>query len=143
MPLKEVERILRLYRTQYDGFNVKHFYQKAVEHHGVTLSYTWVKQALQAAGLVPKKKARGRHLRRREPKPCFGEMLHIDGSKHRWLALEPELVMTLIVVVDDATSRLLYAQLWPEETTEAILSALRAVIVEHGLFMALYDDRAG
>jgi transposase len=143
VPLKEAERILRLYRTQYDGFNVKHFYQKAVEHHGVTLSYTWVKQALQAAGLVPKKKPRGRHLRRREPKPCFGEMLHIDGSKHRWLALRPELVMTLIVVVDDATSRLLYAQLWPEETTEAILSALRSVIVELGLFMALYNDRAG
>ena len=140
--LKELERILRLYRERYDGFNVRHFHQKAREHHGVTLSYTFVKKALHEAGLVPKRRKRGRHLRRREPKPCFGEMLHIDGSRHAWLALRPKLQMSLIVVLDDATSRLLYAQLWPEETTEAILTALRAVIAEQGLFMALYCDRA-
>ncbi len=142
-PLKEVERILHLYREQYDGFNVRHFHQKICEGHRVTLSYTFVKQALQGAGLVPKRRRRGRHHRRREPKPCFGEMLHIDGSRHAWLALRPELILTLIVVLDDATSQLLYAQLWPEETTETIMTALRNVIAERGLFMALYNDRAG
>jgi transposase len=142
VPLQEVEKILRLYRERYYGFNVKHYHQKLREYHGVTLSYTFVKKALQEAGLVGKMRKRGRHLRRREPKPCFGEMFHIDGSKHAWLALRPELVMTLIVVLDDATSRMLYAQLWPEETTEAIMTALRAVMAEHGLFMSLYNDRA-
>lgn len=142
VPLKEVERILHLYREEYDGFNAKHFHEKVRKHHGVTLSYTFVKSALQEAGLISKKRKRGRHFRRREPKPCFGEMLHIDGSKHDWLALRPDLVMTLIVVIDDATSRLLYAQLWPQETTQAIMTALRSVIDEHGLFMSLYSDRA-
>jgi transposase len=143
VPLQEVEQVLRLYRERYDGFNVRHFHQKLRERHGVGLSYTFVKQALQAAGLVARKRARGRHLRRREPKPCFGEMLHIDGSRHAWLALKPDLVMTLIVVVDDATSRMLYAQLEPEETAHAIMTALREVFAEHGLCMALYNDRAG
>jgi hypothetical protein len=55
--------------------------------HGVTLSGSFVKQALQGAGLVPKGRARGRHRRRREPRPCFGELLHLDGSRHQWLAL--------------------------------------------------------
>ncbi len=141
-PLKEVERVLHLYRERYDGFNVKHFHQKLCEHHGVTLSYTFVKQALQGAGLVPKRRRRGRHHRRRTPKPCFGEMLHIDGSRHPWLALNPDEVLSLIVVQDDATSRLLYVQLWPEETTESVMAALRHVIDEFGLFMALYNDRA-
>jgi transposase len=142
VPLREVEQVLRLYRERYDGFNVKHYHQKLRENHGVTLSYTFVKKALQEAGLVRRMRKRGRHLRRREPKPCFGEMLHIDGSKHAWLALRPQLAMTLIVVMDDATSRMLYARLWLEETTEAIMTALRAVIAEHGLFMSLYNDRA-
>lgn len=141
-PVDEVERILRLYRERYDGFNVRHFHQKLREKHDVTLSYTFVKKALQEAGLVQRMRKRGRHLRRREPKPCFGEMLHVDGSRHAWLALQPELLMTLIVILDDATSRMLYAQLWPEETTEAIMTGLRAVMEEHGLFMSLYNDRA-
>lgn len=33
--------------------------------------------------------ARGRHRRRREPRPCFGELLHLDGSRHAWLRLAP------------------------------------------------------
>lgn len=142
VPYQEVERVLHLYRERYDGFNVRHFHQKLREQHGVGLSYTFVKQALQAAGLVARKRTRGRHFRRREPKPCFGEMLHIDGSKHAWLALKPVSVMTLVVVLDDATSRMLYAQLWPEETTQAVMTALREVFSTHGLCMSLYNDRA-
>src|SRR5574341_1383565 len=112
-PRAEVQRILQLYRTRYQGFNVRHFHHLARRDHGVTLSYTFVRLALQAAGLVPKRRARGRHRRRREPRPCFGELLHLDGSPHAWLTLRPGERQTLIAVVDDATKRLLYAQLWP------------------------------
>jgi hypothetical protein len=142
-PRVEVQRILHLYRDRYRGFNVRHFYHVARRDHGVTLSYTFVKLALQAAGLIPKGRARGRHRRRRAPRACFGELLHLDGSDHEWLALCPGQRQTLISVLDDATKRLLYAQLWPEETTHAVLTALRAVLASLGLPMALYTDRAG
>jgi hypothetical protein len=98
--------------------------------------------ALQEAGLVRKGRARGRHHRRREPRACFGELLHLDGSPHPWWRLVPDLRATLITVVDDATKRLLYAQLWPTETTAAIFAALHAVFTSHGLPIALYTDRA-
>jgi hypothetical protein len=111
--------------------------------HGITLSYSYVKQALQQAGLLPKRKPRGRHRRRREPRACFGELLHLDGSRHPWLALVPEARATLITVVDDATNAVLYAQLWPQETTLAVMTALAQVIRTEGLPMALYTDRAG
>lgn len=140
--LSEVERILRLYRERYLDFNVRHFHELAVRDHGVKLSYSFVKSALQQAGLVRKQRPRGKHRRRREPRPCFGEMLHIDGSRHPWLSLCPEERQTLIVVADDATSELLYAQLWPQETTQSILAALREVLGTHGLPQALYSDRA-
>jgi transposase len=142
-PRAEVQRVLQLYRTRYPDFNVRHFLHVARRDHGVTLSYTFVKLALQDAGLVPKGRARGRHRRRRAARACFGELLHLDGSDHGWLAHCPGQRQTLLAVVDDATKRLLYAQLRPEETTHAVLAALHAVLAGFGLPMALYTDRAG
>ena len=123
----EVKRILGFYRERYRGWNVRHFHQTLRREHGVTVSYTFVKEALQEAGLVARQRARGRHRRRRERKACLGEMLHIDGSKHAWLPVAGE-KQTIITVVDDATSRLLYAQLWKEESTQAVLAAVRHVV---------------
>jgi transposase len=143
VPVAELQRVLRLYRQRYAGFNVRHFYQIAVREHGVTFSYTLLKAALQGAGLVPKRRARGRHRRRREPRPCFGELVHLDGSRHAWLALEPTAYQTLLAVVDDATKQLLYAQLVEGgESTAAIMTALRHVFTTSGLPGALYTDRA-
>lgn len=142
-PVKEVERVLRLYRKKYKGFNARHFHEVAQREHKVKLSYTYVKKALQAAGLVEKKKSRGRHLKRRERRACFGEMLHLDGSPHAWLALKPDERQTLIVVVDDATSDILYARLEAVESTETVMRALWRVIEEYGLPLSLYTDKAG
>jgi len=150
VPVAEVQRLLALYRERYGprdghpGFNVRHFYQIARREHGVTVSYSFVKKALQAAHLVGKRRPRGRHRRRREPRPCFGELLHLDGSLHGWLALVPDAMQTLIAVVDDATKQVLYAQLGEQgESADVIMTALRAVLERHGIPGALYTDRAG
>lgn len=143
VPMAELERVLRLYRERYAGFNGRHFHEIVRREHGIALSYSYVKQALQHAGLLPTRKPRGRHRRRREPRACFGELLHLDGSRHPWLALVPAARATLITIVDDATTALLYAQLWPRETTLAVMTALAEVIRTEGLPMALYTDRAG
>src|SRR6059036_1134439 len=142
-PVADVQRLLALYREQYLGFNVRHFHQLARRQHGVRFCYAFVKKALQTAGLVAKHQPRGRHRRRREPRPCFGELLHLDGSRHRWLALVPDQYLTLIAVVDDATKQVLYAALGDGgESTAAVMTALRAVLTTWGLPMALYTDRA-
>jgi transposase len=142
-PVVEVERLLHLYRAHYLGFNVRHFLRKARREHGVRFCYAFVKKALQGAGLVPKQRARGRHRRRREPRPCFGELLHLDGSRHQWLALMPEQWLTLLTVVDDATTQVLYAQLFEGgESSVSVMTVLRAVFTTWGLPGALYTDRA-
>src|SRR5262249_52306757 len=80
--------------------------------------------------------------RRREPRPCFGELLHLDGSRHRWLALIPEQFFTLLVVVDDATKQVLYAQFADGgESTAAVMTALQAVLTTWGRPRALSPDR--
>lgn len=142
-PVAEVARIVRLYRERYAGFNATHFHEIAQREHGVRYAYTFVKQLLQAAALLPKRRARGRHRRRREPRPCFGEMLHLDGSPHAWLARCPTERQVLLQSIDDATKRVLYAQLVPAESTATVMTALWTILETHGLPQALYTDRAG
>jgi transposase len=142
VPVATVEQVLRLYRERYHGFNVRHFHQVLRRDHGVTVSYSFVKQALQVARLVKKRRPRGRHRLRREPRACFGELLHLDGSVHPWLALAPALRPCLIAIPDDATNQVLHAALYSSESTEAVMQALAVVIRTHGLPMALYTDRA-
>lgn len=138
----ELARWLKLYRTRYRGYNARHFWSTCRREHGLTWSYTLIREALQAAGLIRRHRPRGRHFRRREPRGSFGEMLHLDGSRHRWLALRPHDYQSLIVVVDDATRRILYAQLVDQECTRAVFDALGAVLTQHGIPQVLYTDRA-
>jgi|SRR4249920_2644039 len=139
---KDVEPLLNLYRDRYRGFNVRHFCSIARREHGLQWSYSFVRQSLQSAGLVRKHRARGRHYLRRPPRACLGEMLHLDGSHHGWLALRPDERQCLIAVVDDATRRLLYARLSEHETAGDVMVALRAVFERHGLPQSIYTDRA-
>jgi hypothetical protein len=128
VPLAELQRILQLYRERYRGFNVRRFHQLAGREHSVRISYTVVKRALQAAGMVAKRRAQGRHRRRREPRLCFGELVHLRWQPP-WRALQPTAQETLLAVVDDATTHLLYAQLVEGgESTAAIMTALRHVL---------------
>ncbi len=52
VPMATVEKVLALYREKYFDLNVQHFHEKLGAEHGIELSYTWVKQALQGAGMV-------------------------------------------------------------------------------------------
>ena len=142
LPPGQLAALLQLYRARYQGFNVRHFHEIACRAHGVTLSYSTAKQALQQAGLVKKQRARGRHRRRREPRACFGELVHLDGSLHRWFALAPDARPCLILVSDDATKRVLHAAFYPTESQQAVMTSLAAVLRADGLPMALYTDRA-
>ena len=139
VPKAKAEEVLSLYRDKYFDLNVRHFHEKLREQHQIGLSYTWVKQALQEAGLVKRKAKRRVHRKRRERRPLPGMLLHIDGSRHRWF--QDERWHDLIVILDDATSEIYYAQLTKEESTTAVMAGLRAVIEQKGLFCALYSDR--
>ena len=139
VPLATVEKVLALYREKYFDLNVQHFHEKLGEQHGIELSYTWVKTVLQGAGLVARQRQRGVHRKRRARRPLPGMLLHIDGSHHRWF--QDERWYDLIVILDDATSEIYYAQLTEEESTVTVMAGLKEVIEGKGVFCALYSDR--
>ena len=141
VPVADLEMVLRLYREQYFDLNVQHFQEKLREVHGIRYSYTWVKTALQEAGLVERRKKPGSHRKRRPRRPLPGMMLHIDASEHRWF--QDDRYYELLVILDDATSEIYYAQLVEAESTRSVMTALREVIETKGMFCSLYSDRAG
>jgi transposase len=138
--LETVAEVLRLYREKYAGFSVQHYHEKLEKEHKIKLSYTWVKKALQGAGLVEKEAKRGVHRKKRERRPIPGLLLHIDASKHQWF--QDARWHDLIVIMDDATSEVYYAQLVDEESTRTVMAGLREVVEQKGAFCALYSDRA-
>jgi len=139
MPVATVEKVLALYREKYFDLNVRHFHEKLREQHQIQVSYTWVKSALQGAGLVARQRQRGVHRKRRARRPLPGMLLHIDGSHHQWF--QDERWYDLIVILDDATSEIYYAQLSEDESTLTVMAGLKEVIESKGVFCALYSDR--
>jgi transposase len=140
-PAAEVEQVLSLYRDEYYDLNVLHFHEKLAEEHGIRWSYSWVKNVLQESGLVKKIRSQRKHRKRRPRKPLPGMMLHIDGSHHRWF--QDDRWYDLIVILDDATSEIYYAQLVEDEATRSVMAALRHVVEKQGWFASIYSDRAG
>ena len=139
MPWALAEQVLALYREKYFDFSVRHFHEKLHEEHGLSYGYTCIKRLLQGAGLVARAPKRGVHRRKRERRPMTGLLLHIDASTHHWL--NQEQWHDLIVVLDDASSEIYYAQLVEQESTLTVLAALHEVVEKHGVFCALYSDR--
>jgi len=139
VPLADVEKVLRLYRERYFDLNVRHFVEKLHAEHKVSLSYTWVKTALQMAGLVAKSRKRGKHRKKRPRRPLPGMMLHVDGSTHAWLGGKAR--QDLVAILDDATSEVYYAQLVDQESTATVMAGLKEVVEQKGVFCSLYSDR--
>jgi transposase len=108
VPVEMAESVLGLYQEKYYDFNVRHFHEELKEQHGIGLSYTWVKEALQGAGLVKKAARRGVHRRRRPRRPLAGTLLHLDGSRHQ--CFQDEWWHDLLVILDDATRSLRRAE---------------------------------
>ena len=141
VPLETVRQVLTLYRERYRDCTVLHFHEKLQREHGIPLSYSWVKTALQTAGLVPKDRRRSPHRKARPRRPLPGMLLHTDASTYAWIpGLEGQ--QDLIAVLDDATSEVYDARFVPQESTRTMLAALKAVIDLKGVFCSLYVDQA-
>jgi transposase len=137
-PVDEVMNLTDLYKTRYEGFNVKHFYRFYRYHHGGQRSYTWVKNTLQSNKLVQKSPKRGKHRKRRPRAPYPGMLIHQDGSTHEWVAGKK---WDLIITFDDATSEHYSMFFVDEEGTASSFLGVREVIHKNGLFSSLYTDR--
>ena len=136
-------QVMDLVGERYADFGPTFAREKLVEAHGYRLSVETLRQWMIADGLWRAKARRAVRVHQsRARRECFGDLVQIDGSPHDWFeGRAPE--CTLIVYVDDATTRLLAMGFFPEETTEAYMRTTRAHLAAHGRPVAYYSDRYG
>lgn len=134
------EEVCRLKREVYADFSIRHFHEFVVERHSIRVSYSWTRKTLLAHGLAYRAAGRGKYRRRRPRRPMTGMLLHLDASTHEWIEGLPK--HDLVVMLDDADGRILYARFFIQESTLSTLSALEHVLRDYGRFCELYTDRA-
>ena len=141
LPAEVVARARELLRANYYDFGPTLAHEKLVEAHDLSLSLESVRQLMIREGLWKPRRARQvtiHQLRERRSRP--GELVQIDGSPHDWFEGRAE-KCTLLVMVDDATSRLMHMQFVEAETTFNYFEAVRAYIALHGKPRAFYSDK--
>ena len=143
LPDAVLERVLRLARGTYAGFNDHHLCEKLVEREGIALCRETLRRLLRKQGLgSPRKRRAPAHRQRRVRSAQLGELVQLDGSPHDWLeGRGPQL--TALGMQDDATGKILAAQFFPSETAFGYLCLLRQLLRRQGVPLAFYGDHSG
>ena len=135
-------RALILIRDRYADFGPTLACEKLRECHGLRLSKETVRHLMTDAGLwIPRKQRPPKIHQPRNRRSCLGELIQIDGSDHRWFE-DRAPACTLLVFIDDATSRLMTLHFTATESTFSYFEATRQYIEAHGKPVALYSDKA-
>ncbi|BDB24309.1 transposase [Cupriavidus sp. TA19] len=134
-------RVRGLIRDSYADFGPTLAAEKLRERHGINLATETVRRIMIDAGFwIPRKLRPPKVHQPRNRRACLGELVQIDGSDHAWFE-DRAPACTLLVFVDDATSRLMQLLFVPSESTPAYFTATRAYIERHGKPMAFYSDK--
>jgi transposase len=136
------QQVLELVREHYADFGPTLACEQLRERHQLELSKETLRNLMIEAGIwVPKAARRTRLYQPRERRPCVGELIQIDGSRHHWFEKRGD-ACTLLVYVDDATGKLQHLHFAETETTASYFDATRRYIERHGKPQAFYADRA-
>ncbi|MGB3721687.1 MAG: ISNCY family transposase [Pacificimonas sp.] len=134
------EMALDLIRGKYRDFGPTLAAETLLDRHGVSVSRETLRRWMVEDGLWLTRKDRRRFHRSRLRRESFGELIQIDGSDHRWFE-DRGPACTLLVFVDDATSKLLHLSFVRTESTFAYFAALEAYLAKHGRPVAFYSDK--
>lgn len=132
------QRVLVRYKKRYEGFGPT----LACEHlvrEGLKVDHETLRRWLLESGDWIIQRRRQKHRQWRERKPCFGQLVQMDGSDHDWFeGRGPRAV--LMVMVDDATNRT-HVRFSEGETTRAAYDVFEGYTRKYGLPQGLYVDR--
>jgi transposase len=135
------ETVLAIVRDCYADFGPTLAAEKLAEVHGLPIGVETLRQWMIAEGLWIRRRDRQRRIHQpRHRRDCLGELIQIDGCEHWWFEDRgPQ--CTLLVFVDDATSRLMQLRFVPSESAFAYFQATREYLETHGKPVALYSDK--
>ncbi len=140
LPAKLLEKVVRLRKEVYAGFNDRHFAEKLLEEEGLKIGREKVRQTLRAASIRPERVARKpKHRQRRERRSREASILQMDASPHDWLEGRGPW-LDLIHATDDATNKE-WGHFELAETTEGYFKQVMDIFSKNGLPESVYVDR--
>lgn len=135
------ELIFNLIDTHYYDYGPTLIAEKLIERHGIKIGKETIRQWLIKTGRRKAKATKRKVIHQlRARRPSFGELIQLDGSVHNWFEERGE-KYTLLVAIDDATSRLVNLTMVPAETTLGYFAAMHEYLLEYGKPRAIYTDK--
>src|ERR1700737_154287 len=134
------DHAIALVRERYADFGPTFAAEKLAERHDLKVSRETLRSWMRQAGIWMSRTERKRVQQPRHRREHIGELIQIDGSEHRWFE-DRAAACTLLVFVDDATSRLMELRFVASESTFAYFEALKAYLRRHGKPVAFYSDK--
>ena len=131
---------LSLVKENYPDFGPTLAAEKLTEHHGFTVSRETLRKWMIEDGIWLSRKQRRTFHQPRLRRECYGELIQIDGSDHRWFEDRGD-PCTLLVFIDDASSTLMELRFVKSESTFSYFEALEGYLVQHGRPVAFYSDK--
>jgi len=142
LPADVEAQAIALIRKHYVDFGPTLAAEKLANKHGIHLAKETVRRIMMTAGFwVPRKLRPPKVHQPRHRRACIGELIQIDGCEHRWFE-DRAPMCTLLVYVDDATSRIMQLLFVHSESTFSYFTATRAYIEQFGKPIAFYSDKA-
>ena len=143
-----------LVRESYADFGPTFAAEKLAEDHGLKVSRETLRKWMAEDGIWLSRKQRRTFHQPRLRRECFGELIQIDGSDHRWFEDRAPACTLLVFIpsrqiavqspagaMDDATSTLMQLRFVPSESTFSYFEALELYLAAHGRPVAFYSDK--
>jgi hypothetical protein len=141
LPATVLPQALALVRRHYPDFGPTFANEKLRQRHGLVLSTWTLRQGMLATGLWrPRRRRQEPHRAWRPRRACVGELIQLDGSTHAWFE-ERAPACVLLLYIDDATSRLQYAEFVAVEDTWTLFRSTRTYLERFGRPGAFYVDK--
>ncbi len=134
------EYILDLVKSKYADFGPTLATEVLLAKHDIQVGRETLRSWMLEEGLWQSRKQRRSFHQPRLRRESYGELIQIDGSDHRWFEQRGE-PCTLLVFIDDATSKLMQLRFVPSESTDSYFAALKGYVNEHGCPVAFYSDK--
>lgn len=141
LPTDMRQTIMAIVRGRYADFGPTLAAEKLRELHDLTVSRETLRAWMIADGLWrDRKKRQAKVYQPRYRRDCVGELVQIDGSEHRWFE-DRGPMCSLLVYIDDATSRLMHLRFVDTESTFSYFAATQSYLETHGKPVAFYSDK--
>src|SRR6195952_3875340 len=131
---------IELVKTKYGDFGPTLATEVLLDKHQLRVGKETLRRWMMAEGLWLSRTQRRTFHQPRLRRESYGELIQIDGSDHRWFEQRGE-PCTLLVFIDDATSKLMQLRFVPSESTDSYFAALQGYLQVHGCPVAFYSDK--